>query len=125
MAEKTTVFFHHEEHREWMRKIDFYQDEIRIFQTNLSRVIQAHPNLYSIIEIVDEYRNILMKKLKKIDDMRYQIAMHEHKLATVDSSNLSDQIWDHQEVRDRLNEFDNDYLALKSNMRHFVSKYIR
>lgn len=124
MAEKTTVFFHHEEHKAWMRKLDFYQDEITIFQKNLSRVIQAHPNLYSIIEIVDEYRNILKKKLNKIDDMRYQIALHEHQLATVNTANLSDQIWDHQEVRDRINEFDSNYTALKSNLRHFVSKYI-
>ncbi len=124
MAAQTTVKFHHNEHREWMSKLDFYQDEIKIFQTNLSRVIQAHPDLYSIIEIVDEYRKILMKKLNKIDNMRYQIALHEHRLASINDVPLNDLVWDHQEVRERMIQFESNYNKLKDNMRHFMAKYI-
>lgn len=125
MSEETTVKFHHKEHNAWINKLDFYQDEIKIFQNNLSKVIQAHPDLYSIIEIVDEYRKILLKKLKKIDNMRYQIALHEHRLATGADVHMSELIWDHHEVRDRLLEFESNFDKLKSAIRHFMSKYIK
>lgn len=124
MEALTSVDYHHKEHREWIVRLDFYQDEIKILQKNLSKVIQAHPDLYSIIEIVDEYRGILRKKLNKIDDMRHQIALHEHRLAVVSDIHLHDMMWDHQEVRDTLLRFEVDYGKLKSNIRHFSSKYI-
>ena len=120
----TTMSYHHKEHNEWMSRINFYQDEIKIFQSNLSKVIQAHPDLFSIIEVVQEYRRILLKKLEKLDNMRYQIALHEHQLANADSSHQNDQLWDHQEVRERMLEFDSNFDELKSTLRHFAAKYI-
>ena len=120
----TTISYHHKEHREWMSKIDFYQDEIKIFQRNLSKVIQAHPDIFSIIDLVHEYRRILLRKLEKLDNMRYQIALHEHQLANADNSDPNDQLWDHQEVRDRINTFESDFETFKSALRHFAAKYI-
>ncbi|NNE26177.1 MAG: hypothetical protein HKN09_04990 [Saprospiraceae bacterium] len=121
----TTMIYHHNEHRDWMSKINFYQDEIKIFQSTLSKVIQAHPDIFSIIDLVHEYRRILLRKLEKLDNMRYQIALHEHQLAKAKDDAENDQLWDHQEVRDRMINFESEFESFKSALRHFASKHIK
>ncbi len=115
--------FQHKEHREWLSKIDFYQDQIGIMQKELSLALHQHADLYSIIEHVDEYRNILLKKLTKLDELRRQIILHEkniikrHDQPTVD-------IWDHLEVRKRMEEFEKNYALLKQNIRKYVVHHL-
>ena len=65
----TTISYHHKEHREWMSKIDFYQDEIKIFQSNLSKGYSSPSGpIFSIIDLVQEYRRILL--LSKLEKLR-------------------------------------------------------
>ena len=67
----------HQEHRDWLSKLDFYQDELKIFQNELAQVIRRFPRRMSLLEHVDEYRKILLKKLEHIDDFRNSIAKQE------------------------------------------------
>ena len=62
--------FHHKEHKEWLSKLNFYQDEIKFFQNELLSVLHEHIDRMSIIELVDEYRDIFIKKLRQIDELR-------------------------------------------------------
>lgn len=116
--------YHHADHRQWMKLLDFYQDEIKIFQSNLSKVVQAHPDLFSIIEMVDEYRKLLMKKLYKIDELRHQISLHEHHISNESNTQESEYVWDHQKVAERMKELQKNFDLLKSNLRRFTSKYL-
>jgi len=112
--------FQHQEHREWLGKLDFYQDEVQIFQRELMRVLHQHPNYLSIIEHVDEYRDILLKKLEKIDTFRREIILHEKQL----SHSLkppSEGLWDHREVRKEIGIFFEEFEAMKTNFRRFVA----
>jgi hypothetical protein len=124
MSTVTIKEFHHADHKEWMSTLDFYQDEIKIFQTNLSKVVQAHPDLFSIIEMVDEYRKLLMKKLYKIDELRHQIALHEHHISNLLIEQKSEFVFDHQEVGERMKDLKLNFNSLKKNLRRFTSKYI-
>ena len=113
----------HQEHQEWLNKIDFYQDQIKIFQKELSLVLHRHPDLFSIIEHVDEYRVILLNKLAKLDEMRYQIIVHEKQL--VEDINLDAiTIWDHYEVRKQFEAFEKNYEELKTSFRKYVAHQI-
>ena len=119
-----TIKFHHKEHREWISSLNFYQDEIRIFQKKLEKVLFEYPDLYSIIEHVDEYQNILSKKLVQINNFRRQIILHERHLSDSKSINELD-LWGHTETREKLEEFTTDFEKLKVNFRGFVSKHLR
>jgi len=115
--------FQHQDHKEWLSKIDFYQDEIKIFQKELATVLHHHFDLYSIIEHVDEYRAILLKKLQKLDEMRRQIVLHEKAIAqNIDKNKVV--IWDHLEVKKAITDFEKSFTQLKDNFRHFVSHHI-
>lgn len=112
--------YQHQEHRDWLSQLDFYQDEIQIFQRELMQVLHRHPNYLSIIEHVDEYRRILLKKLEKIDEFRREIVLHEKRLSqTLDPT--AEGLWDHSEVRNEIALFFKEFEAMKSNFRRFVA----
>ncbi len=112
--------YQHQEHRDWLSKLDFYQDEIQIFQRELMQVLHRHPNYLSIIEHVDEYRRILLKKLEKIDEFRREIILHEKRLSrTLDPT--AEGLWDHGEVRNEIAVFFKEFEAMKTNFRRFVA----
>lgn len=116
----TDKAFHHHEHQEWLSKLNFYQDELKFFQNELLAVLHVHNDHLSIIELVDEYRDIFMKKLRQIDELRMHIILHEKTLAKMEESN-SEELWEHSEVRDKFNEFAADFDLLKKNFKRFAA----
>lgn len=121
MAESTFIgTLQHKEHRQWLSKLDFYQDQIKIFQNELVQVLHRHPNYLSIIEHVDEYRGIFIKKLERIDEFRHQIILHEKRLSETLSPDTED-LWDHSTMRIQVEEFIQEFEDLKQNFRRFAA----
>lgn len=110
----------HKEHREWLSQLDFYQDQIKIFQTELAQVLHRHPKYLSILEHVNEYRSILMKKLEHIDEYRHQIILHEKRISQKLEPD-TEGLWDHSEMRSEIQQFMRDFEELKNNFRRFVA----
>jgi hypothetical protein len=108
----------HQEHREWLSQLDFYQDEIKIFQNELCGVIQQHPDYLHMIEHVDEYRSILLRKLQRIDDLRHTIMLHERQLVKEEPQDEHE----HDEVRSTMEHFVQAFESMKANFRRFVSR---
>ncbi len=109
----------HHEHREWLSKLDFYQDQVLIFQKELTEVVRKHPQWLSIIEHVDEYRKILIKKLDHIDDFRHEILRHEKQLSGTKTEEALAS--DHEKVRSSLADFIKDFEEFKTNFRRFAA----
>ncbi len=110
--------FYHKEHREWLSQLNFYQDEIKFFQNELVMVLKERMESMSIIEHVDEYRKLFMKKLEHIDDIRHQIIKHEKQLAAGRATSSEE----HNEVRQQFNDFVRNFEAMKSNFKMFASR---
>ena len=114
------IEFHHQDHREWLTRINFYQDEIKILQNELLLVLYEHPDNLSLLEHVEEYRRILLKKLSHIDDLRHTIMRHERQLASGQGTDdKSDGI--HQKAGDLVSEFEGQFTEMKAAFRRFVS----
>ncbi len=112
--------FHHKEHREWLSQLNFYQDELKFFQNELLLVLHAHNDHLSIIELVDEYRDLFMKKLRQIDELRMHIILHEKALVKMEKSS-SEELWEHTEVRDKIHEFVEEFESMKKNFKRFAA----
>ena len=111
---------HHKDHVEWLKEIDFYQNQILIFQKELSTVLLRHPELFSIIEHVDEYRSIMMNKLSKLDEIRRQIILHERQISKTLKIGAI-EIWDHVEVSNSMKHFRSAYEKFRNNIRGFIA----
>lgn len=110
----------HQEHRDWLSQLDFYQDQVLIFQKELTEVVRKHPHLLSIIEHVDEYRKILIKKLDRIDDFRHEILRHEKLLSDMELAEGA-LTSDHDKVRTHLTDFIDSFEQFKVSFRRFAA----
>ena len=112
--------FIHKEHREWLSQINFFQDEIKFFQNELVKVIHEHNYSFSSIETVEEYRNILLKKLEQIDEIRHVIMRHERALAFPPEMDEYERM-DHQKVKSQFLDFVEKYNLMKKNFKRFAA----
>ena len=74
----------------------------------------------SIVELVDEYRDIFMKKLRLIDELRLQIILHERKLSKMEDPE-AEELWQHTAVRDQVHAFNHEFEMLKKNFKRFAA----
>ena len=112
---------YHKEHKEWLSQLDFYIDEIKIFQKELSLIMDRHPDQFSITEHSDEYNQIFQRKLDEINKLKLQLNLHEHEL-TKGNEPLSDDLWDHETTRLNVVDFVARFEKLKKNFKRFVSR---
>lgn len=111
----------HKEHIEWLNLLDFYQEQILIYQEELLLTFHRHPKYWSIVEHVTEYRRIFLRKLKNIDDLRHEIILLEKQL----SEQLHAEIpinADAAKTRRKMEKFITKFESLKKNFRSFVAK---
>lgn len=111
----------HADHSDWTGQLDFFQYEIKVFETELVRVLNQHADQLSIIEHVDEYRRILNRKLEHIDDFRKQIGLHEKQLAG-DALPDSPYEEEHEALRVQIQTFSKDFENMKGSFRRFISR---
>jgi hypothetical protein len=115
-----TAIQYHQEHREWLLQLDFYQDQIKTFQNELMLVIQKHADLFNIIEHVEEYRAIFIKKLQRLDSLRHQIMLHEWQIAQQHPTDERMQAA-HIATAADLERFIRDFEHLRNNFRRFAA----
>ena len=121
MDKKELSRVHHQEHRQWLSQLNFYEDEIKIFQKELSMIVERNPSQYSISEHAEEYNKIFRKKLKKIFQLKEQLNLHEKGLSSGKIS-INDELWDHEETRLNISKFIRKIEDLKKNFKRFVSR---
>jgi Asp-tRNA(Asn)/Glu-tRNA(Gln) amidotransferase C subunit len=112
---------YHKEHQEWLSQLDFYYDEIKVFQKELSLIMDIHPNQFSIAEHSEEYNKIFRKKLDDINKLKLQLQLHEHELSKGEDP-MTEELWDHEATRVKVLEFVTKIEKLKKNFRRFVSR---
>lgn len=111
----------HQVHRDWLSKLDFYQDELKIFQNELAQVIRRFPRRLSMQEHVDEYRKILLKKLEHIDNYRNTISLQEVGLLDMEARDQS-LLTKHKLLEYDLRNFFREMERMKQGFRRFVSR---
>ncbi|NNE30664.1 MAG: hypothetical protein HKN16_13575 [Saprospiraceae bacterium] len=113
--------FYHQEHREWLSTLDFYQDEIKFFQNELALILHANMSSMSILEHADEYKLIFRKKLETLDELRHSIVKHDGSLA----DNSKDDVGidtSHDHVRKEYETFKENFDLMKQNFKRFAAK---
>lgn len=111
---------HHREHQEWLSLIRFYQDELKIFRSELIRVSDKHPDLPSIEGQVQEYRSFFIRKEARLDKLKFDILHHEQSLSHSAHFSLKSSE-SHHEIRDEIESFKSDFEQLKQSFRRFAS----
>lgn len=107
-----SITLENQEYRDWLSQLNFYQDEIKIFQNELLRVIHKHPDYLAIVEHVEEYRAIFLRKLQHIDDLRHQLLLLHHPPSSIEPP---------EKLKLKIEQFTTAMEELKVNFRRFAS----
>ncbi len=122
MEENNWLIVAHKQKQEWQKKLDFYQDELLILRKELFITSEAHPDLPSVLEHVQEYRSIIKKKLDHIDEFKFKLMMSDKQMEVMDASGTEKQL---HELEIEFNSFEQKMTELKGHLRRFISRNMK
>ncbi|MBK8700019.1 MAG: hypothetical protein IPN29_11015 [Saprospiraceae bacterium] len=108
----------HQNHVEWKKKLDFYEDEISILQKELYKTIEAHPDLPSVMEHIYEYRGILLKKKNRIEELKFEILLQEKNIGQASDEQLKTNT---AQLSKKIDQFILNAESMKKHVRRFIS----
>jgi hypothetical protein len=119
------LFKLHIEHKEWLNKLAFYEDEIRLMQSRIADIASKNINIDAMIQ-VEHYRNHLAVQKEYIEILRHNINEQEAYLqkkmiqnpAVADQRSTSEQPYHKSEIE----SFEKNYNALRKDLIDFLCK---
>ena len=115
----------HAEHREWLNKIDFYYDDLKIMRHRLEEVAARNTDK-SLMAQVEHFQNQFVIQRNELDGMKHAIHQAESGIAenvaqngtAVNRRSMPDNV----SMRDRIERFEKLFLRLRKELMTFVAK---
>ncbi|MFM8949509.1 MAG: hypothetical protein ACKOKB_01860 [Bacteroidota bacterium] len=115
----------HAEHREWLNKIDFYYDDLKIMRHRLEEVAARNTDK-SLMAQVEHYQNQFVIQRNELDEMKHAINQSETTIAENVAQNGTAvnrrSVADDQSMRERMSQFDKLFLQLRVELMSFLAK---
>ncbi len=117
----------HFEHKLWKRQLDFYRDELAIFEHRLEELVSRWTD-NDVLAQLEQCQNRFVREREVIDELRHDVNEHagylakyaeEHPVA-IDRVRFEDQV----SLRDRMETFQKLFDELKQEFLVFVAKYL-
>jgi hypothetical protein len=127
METTKTIYQLHEEHKTWLNKLLFYEDELLIMKNRLSEVAQKNTSR-EVLALVDHFNNQLIIQKEQIDILHHDINSHESYLeVSVRSTPNPIEITkfsDHKKHRESIAVFEKIFKELREELIDFLSKWM-
>ncbi len=125
--EKKYIYDLHAEHREWLNKIAFYKDEIKIMRNRLEEVA-AKNNSKEVLALVEHFQNQLIVQMEQNDILRHNVKEYENVIETHLNKNetAADHTkWnDHTNMRDQVDTYEKIFNDLRKELISFIAKWM-
>lgn len=113
----------HLEYGSWMNELNFYKDEIIIFEKHLEEIISQPTDLETRVQ-VEHFQNQFIRQKVIIDDLKHLLQVSERQLAAyvkkLSGMGLeSIRMDNHTRLRDDMKIFREIYTELKKEFRRF------
>jgi predicted nucleic acid-binding Zn-ribbon protein len=129
MAHKTKVHIHdlHFEHVAWLNELEFYQNEINIFQKRLDE-LSLHNTGDEVNKGISHQQNQIIIQKDQIDQLKHEFGVYEHQLATYAKEHpvaIDHKLFeDHKMLREKMQRFTELYQNFKEEFRRFVGIWL-
>jgi hypothetical protein len=127
MDTKTSFTQAHLENRLWINELEFYRDEINIYQIHFEEVMARNTSLQES-EKVDSFRNQFARHRDLINELESELITAENKMAayarTDTTADLDEVIVaDHFQFGERMESFKTGYQNLKNDFKRFEAEW--
>jgi len=127
METKKTIYQLHEEHKTWLNKLLFYQDELKIMDKRILEVAEKNTSK-EVRSLADHFNNQLIIQKERIDILTHDIKSHELYLeaAVHNNSNAitNEKFSDHKNHRESIATFEKLFKELREELIDFLSKWM-
>lgn len=117
----------HFEHKQWLRELYFWEDELKSFKNRLSELVTRWTDK-NVLAQLEHYQNQFIIHAEVIDRMQDDINVHETDIAkhSKKGKDMLDVILvkKHVEFRNRMETQRHIYSDLKKEFFRFLSKYM-
>jgi hypothetical protein len=127
MESKGTIYTQHTENKEWISKLAFYKDEIKIL-TGRVEEIAAKNTSSDVLVGVEHFQNQLIIQRNNIDEILHLVKLNEKVLiaeiianpVAVDHRKLEY----HLKEKDMVESFEKNFNELRTEFNEFASKWM-
>ncbi|MEO6303091.1 MAG: hypothetical protein ABIP51_07945 [Bacteroidia bacterium] len=121
------IYTQHEENKEWMNSLLFYQDEIKIMKGRIAEIASKN-SAKEILAQVEHFQNQLIIQKNQIDTLKHVINLNNdtinNEIKKNDTAVDHRSINDHTVLRDGVLSFEKAFAALKAELNVFLSKWM-
>lgn len=127
MATNESIYKQHEENTEWLKKLDFYKDEISILKGRLEELATKN-NAQEVLAEVERFQNQFIIQRNNIDEIAHKVREHEQSL--LDEIKSNPVAVDHRKVeyhaveQDMVNSFEKVFNEVREDFNKFSSKWM-
>lgn len=117
----------HFEHKTWINELQFYKDEMPIFQSRLEEIAKRYTSSEVLAEL-DQFQNRIYLERNAIDELLHDINLHEKALAKYAHEHpvAIDHVLfkDHAPLRDRVETNRAIMHELKTEFNRYLAKWM-
>ncbi len=127
MTTKANIIDQHLENQDWLKRLDFYKEEINILKERLEEVTSKN-NAPEFLKDVEHYQNQFIVQRNNIDELAHSIKVNESGL--VKEVNANPVAVDHRKVESHAAEadfiayFEKNFSGLRADYNKFLSKWM-
>lgn len=128
METKTSFTQAHLENRLWANELEFYREEIGIYQSHFDEMIRENEQLQESHD-ADLFQNQLIRYQDQVDQLENELNTAENKMAiyakahaTTDLDEVN--VADHCSFKEKIQRFKQEYQNLKDDFRKFEEKNV-
>lgn len=127
MSTRESIYKQHEENTEWISKLNFYKDEIKIMTGRLEEIASKNNGDDALAE-VERFQNQLIIQRNNIDNIAHEVKLNEESLIEAVKSNPT--AVDHRKVeyhakeQDLVESFEKNFNDLREDFNRFSAKWM-
>lgn len=126
MAEKAFIYDQHLENQDWLKRLDFYKEELNILRERLDEVTSKN-NQAEFLKSVEHFQNQFIIQRNHIDELAHQIKANEHVLVAEITANPvavdHRKLANHDDEADYMGFFEKNFAALRTEFNTFLAKW--
>jgi hypothetical protein len=127
MKTEEKIYDQHAEHTDWLSKMKFYTDEIKILKNRLGEIADKN-NRKDVLANVEHFQNQLIIQKNTIDEISHIINLEEYAIqkeiiknpVAIDHREMKSN----KEVKNNVDTFEKNFNELRADFKTFAAKWM-
>lgn len=127
MSEKSFIYDQHQENQDWLKRLDFYKEEIQILRERLEELTRKNTDA-EFLKSVEHFQNQFLIQRNHIDELSHDIRLNEGKLVheilhnpvAVDHRKVEN----HDMEADFMGYFEKNFATIRAEFNQMAAKWM-